>query len=338
LIPPALPEKPVIIISRSDNIGDVVLTLPIATFIKEKYPASTILFLGRNSINTLVESCANIDSFIDWDVLAAIPMPERVAYFRQLKADVILHIFPRLAIARLARKAKIPWRIGTSHRFYHLINCNILVDFTRKYSELHEAQLNFKLLQRLNITVPTLDTLKTSYGLTRIPEWEGEDILDVNKFNLVLHPKSRGSAREWSWEHWNKLVTLLQPEKFKIFVTGTAQEENEIRKNLLDIHPEITSLAGKLNLAQLIAFISKADGIIACSTGPLHIAAALGKRAIGIFPPIKPMHPGRWAPVGVKSSYLVIDKNCNDCRKSGNCTCINLIKPKEVLQKLTDNS
>lgn len=64
-----------------------------------------------------------------------------------------------------------------------------------------------------------------------------------------------------------------------------------------------------MNLKQFISFIAAADGLIAASTGPLHIAAALGKVALGIYPPIKPMHPpGRWAPLGKNASYLVLEK------------------------------
>ena len=42
------------------------------------------------------------------------------------------------------------------------------------------------------------------YGLTRLarlpPEVEG--LLDPQRFNLILHPKSRGSAREWGLENF----------------------------------------------------------------------------------------------------------------------------------------
>jgi len=84
----------------------------------------------------------------------------------------------------------------------------------------------------------------------------------------------------------------------------------------------------------LISFINEIDGMVAASTGPLHIAAALGKYALGIYPPIKPMHPSRWAPLGKNADYLVINKNCNKCRKLDKCECIESIKPEDVKSKL----
>ena len=81
----------------------------------------------------------------------------------------------------------------------------------------------------------------------------------------------------------------------------------------------------------LINFINQADGLVSCSTGPLHIAAALGKYACGIYPPMKPLHPGRWAPLGKKAMYIVLEKDCFDCKKNMNCTCIQSILPTQVL-------
>jgi hypothetical protein len=37
-----------IILCRTDRIGDVILTLPMAGVLKEKFPGCTVIFLGRN--------------------------------------------------------------------------------------------------------------------------------------------------------------------------------------------------------------------------------------------------------------------------------------------------
>jgi ADP-heptose:LPS heptosyltransferase len=326
-----LGQKPNIVISRTDNIGDVVLTLPLAGILKKKFPDASIIFLGKKYIRPLVEACGNINKFIDWDDVAALPKEDQLSLFKSLNADVIVHVFPHPEIASLANRAGITYRVGTSHRSYHWLYCNKLVNFSRKKSDLHEAQLNVKLLKPLGIiTIPTLEELKTAYSFNHIPALKDSSMLNNNKFNLILHPKSRGSAREWEWKNWNKLAELLPQDKFKLFVTGTENEGVEIKKNLLEGHSYITDLTGKLDFSQLIAFISQADGLVAASTGPLHIAASLGKRAIGLFPPIRPMHPGRWAPLGPKATYLVLDKTCSDCRKKTFCSCINSLTPEQV--------
>ena len=328
-----LSAKPKIIISRTDNIGDVVLTLPLARYLKEKYPESEILFLGKKYIKPLIDCCEYIDQFIDWDTLSAMPEDESTFFFKNIGAEVIIHVFPKSEIARMAYKAGIKYRIGTSHRFYNWLYCNKRVDFTRKNSPLHEAQLNFKLAEPLGINdVPSLIKLGGSYGLTKLPalyeEWK--KLIDPNKFNLIIHPLSRGSARNWDWNNYNKLIEILPQDKFKIFVTGTEAESAAITENMLLYHPEVTDLTGKLDFTQLIAFIANIDGLVAASTGPLHIAAALGKKTIGLYPSIRPMHPGRWAPLGPKAKYLALDKDCVDCKNGNHCTCINTITAEQV--------
>jgi heptosyltransferase-3 len=73
---------------------------------------------------------------------------------------------------------------------------------------------------------------------------------------------------------------------------------------LIAKHPEVINLTGKLSLQQFIAFINHCDVLIAASTGPLHIASALGKKAIGLFAPMRPIHPGRWKPIGVNKPII----------------------------------
>ncbi|MGP8214549.1 MAG: glycosyltransferase family 9 protein [Bacteroidia bacterium] len=327
-------DRPVIIISRTDNIGDVVLTLPLAAYIRKKYPQATILFLARKYMRPLIESCSSIDRFLDVDEILSLPETfMQVNFFKELKADVIIHVFPNHEVGWITRKAGIPLRIGTSHRSYHWLYCNKLINFSRKRSSLHEAQLNFKLARPLGLDVPGKEELINSYSLTKIPPLNS-NLFDKNIFNLIIHPKSRGSAREWDWKHYNKLVEILPKEKFKIFVTGTEEEGKIIRENLLNNHPEVIDMTGKLDFSQLIAFISKADGLVAASTGPLHLAAALGIKAIGLYPSLRPIHAGRWAPLGPDGHYLALEKNCTGCKNNTYCACINSITPEQVKELL----
>jgi ADP-heptose:LPS heptosyltransferase len=250
---------------------------------------------------------------------------------------MILHIFPRREIARLARKAGIPYRLGTTNRLYHWGNCNKLVRLSRKRSGLHEAQLNLNLIEKLSgeKDVP-LDKIVELYGLSKAEPLRDEfsKLIDHNKFNLVLHPKSKGSAREWGLDNFKKLIGILPEEKFRIFISGTKAEAELMNESGILEDPRINNLCGKMTLGQLMSFIRACDGLVAASTGPLHLAASLGIKAVGIYPPIKPMHPGRWAPLGKEASFLVKDEECNDCRQGGNCHCMEEISPEEVKMML----
>jgi ADP-heptose:LPS heptosyltransferase len=194
-----------------------------------------------------------------------------------------------------------------------------------------------KLLEFLNIpTDVSLKDIPSYYGFTKATPlnetWKEQ--LDRNKKNVILHPKSKGSAREWGLENFSELINALPKDKFKIFISGT-KEEGELCASLFEKHYDITDLTGKMNLKEFIAFISNADALVAASTGPLHISSALGKKAIGLFAPMRPIHPGRWAPVGKDAHVAVLNKDCSDCRKSKDCHCIREIKSKQIVDLLS---
>jgi heptosyltransferase-3 len=321
------PEK--IVISRTDNLGDVMLTLPIAGILKKCFPKSTIYFIGKAYTKALIETCVHIDKFVDREEVI------KNDFLQTIRADVILHIFPDKAVAKEAALAKIPFRVGTSHRWFHWLYCNKRVNFSRKNSDLHEAQLNLKLLEPLGISSDVdLAELEMVTGFTKTPSIPNtlDTLLAPGKFNLILHPKSKGSAREWPMENYYRLAQLLPSEKYQLFITGTEQEGTLIKKQKPEIFnlSNVTDMTGKCSLQELIGFIAKADGLLACSTGPLHIASALGKHALGIYPPMRPIHPGRWAPLGKQATVLVEHKTCDSCRKDFNCHCIQAISPEQV--------
>lgn len=325
-----------IIISRTDAIGDVVLTLPVAGVLRSLYPGARILFLGRSYTSAVINACEHVDEFLDWDQLQQLPEKEGALWLARTKADVIIHVFPHPGIARLARKAGIRVRIGTTNRLYHWFTCNRLVRLSRKNSQYHEAQLNLLLLSPLGIKkLYTWQEIAGLYGLTRLAPLppQAASLLDPHKFNLILHPKSRGHGREWGLDNFMKLVELLPRDRFALFVSGGPEEGQQLRP-LLDRYPFLTDLTGKLTLPQFMTFISKADGLLASGTGPLHLAAALGIHALGIFPPIRPIHPGRWAPIGPHAKAFVEEKNCEACRLTADCTCMREVRPQQLRDHL----
>jgi heptosyltransferase-3 len=323
-----------IIISRPDAIGDVLLTLPMCGLIKKYYPETKIAFIGRTYTEAIINCCEHVDEFINADDLFKQGITNAIDTLKKINADTIIHVFPNKQLASLAKKARIKNRIGTTNRLFHWTTVNTFVKLSRKNSDLHEAQLNIKLLSAIGINeIPELTELHQYLGFTKIPTLNSEfnNWIDSSKINVILHPKSNASAREWSLDNFKALIHLLPSEKYKIFISGTDKEKIILNDWIQQLPEHVNDITGKLSLAQFIAFISKANYLVAASTGPLHIASSLGIGAIGVYPPIKPMHPGRWQPIGKNAKALVIKKSCDDCRKNPQtCSCINLIEAKQV--------
>lgn len=318
-----------IIISRTDSIGDVILTLPLAKILKSNFPDLKIAFLGKNYTRPVIECCEYVDEFIELndffknDVTIADKAPQ-----------AIIHVFPVNEIAHRAKALGIPLRIGTTNRLFHWTTCNKLVKLSRKKSNLHEAQLNIKLLSPFNIrTDYNVDELGNAFGFTHLQALDTSfrSFIHPAKKNIILHPKSQGSAREWGLDNFISLIKLLDKNHFNILISGTEKERSLLMPLFEAVGNAVVDITGRMNLSQFISFINHCDALVANSTGPLHIAAALGKHAFGIYPPIRPMHPGRWAPLGKNAHVFVMQKECIACKNdSTSCSCIKEITPQEI--------
>lgn len=307
-----------------------------AGLIKKQYPKSKIYFLGRTYTKDVVALSEYVDEFINYDAIEKLPEAEQIQQLKEINADVCVHVFPKKEIASLVKKAGITWRVGTTNRLYHWFTCNKLISLSRKNSDLHESQLNLKLLSFLNVdTDVSLKKMPEYYGFTKIPELNDayKDLIDPSKLNIILHPKSKGSAKEWGLANFEKLIYALPEERYKIFISGTEQD-GTLMQDFLKQNSHAVDLTGKLSLQQFIAFIYACDALVAASTGPLHIAAALGKTAIGLFSPKRPIHPGRWMPVGKQACYLVFDEDCKNCKDKKDCDCITHITPQQIINVL----
>ncbi|MBL7953100.1 MAG: glycosyltransferase family 9 protein [Flavobacteriales bacterium] len=320
-----------IVLSRTDSIGDVMLTLPTAGLLKERFPGVRITFLGRSYTRPVIERCAHIDNIITLEELEA---KKAVSILGALKADALVHVFPKKEVARWSARAGIPARIGTTNRLWHWYTCTHRVAFSRKRSELHEAQLNTKLLAPFGINeVPSLSQLAALSGFTAPKSSEATRSWTVpGRRTVILHPGSKGSAVEWGLDNFATLIRSLNAGPYTTIVTGTQTEAEHYRTVLPLDHANTIDAGGRLSLHELIGLIGGSDALVAASTGPLHIAAACGIRAIGLFSPRRPIHPGRWAPIGRDAHALTYDPACERCAAGQSCDCIHRITPKRVLE------
>jgi ADP-heptose:LPS heptosyltransferase len=330
------------LICRTDNIGDLVLTLPIAAWLKQQLPDCHITFCCRAYAAATVARCRFVDAVIERESLT-----DPVAQLTAGGYGCVIFAFPDRQLAKAAKQAKIALRVGTSHRLYHWLYCNRLAHFSRVKSGLHEAQLNFALLGPLGIDyTPPIGEIPLLYGLdgstataSVVPASESRTVpFEREHFNLILHPKSNGNGREWPLEYFVQLAQQLQADsRIRCWISGSAAEGELLAKAApaLFALPNVRSLCGQFNLAGFIECIAACDGLIASGTGPLHLAAALGKPTLGLFPPLKPIDPARWAAIGSRARNLVREEPCQGCPGAHDCACMRAIKVEQVRAVVT---
>jgi ADP-heptose:LPS heptosyltransferase len=298
----AKPRLQKILISRTDAIGDVSLTLPVCVALKQQFPEAELVYLCRKYTAPVVACFEPIDDMLIYEELEALSNDERA--FKLEGFSAVLHLFPNKIVANWCKQARIPLRVGTAHRLHHWWTCNLLPWFSRKRSDLHEAQLNFYLAKAIGYpNIPNWIEIKQTSAFRvedSLPaEFQSHDFSKV----ILLHPKSNGSGVELPFEKYAELSLLLVEKGFEVFFTGT-EKEGELFRNQIPKNSKIKDVTGLWDLKTFIAIISKSKALIACSTGPYHLAGLCQIQAIGLFTNTRPIHPGRWAALGTQSKAL----------------------------------
>lgn len=324
-----------ILISRTDNIGDIVLTLPMAARLKQLNPGVKISLLCRRYAADVVRYCDDIDEVVEEENVG----DDLYGFLRGSDIDTVILAQPSRELAKAAFFARVKHRIGNARqKVYQLIYCNDRVRFSKGLSENHESQINFEFLRPYGDDhIPTREEIPGLYHFT-VPHDEAlAAAFAPYQFNLILHTKSNGHGREWPVDHYVALaLALAQHAGVRIWLTGSAGEGEWLQQHapaLLAL-PNVSNTCGSMSLARLTQFIGQADGLIASGTGPLHLSAAIGQRTLGLFPPTRPMHPGRWAALGKRASNLSTDQPpCPGCEKLRimTCDCMRKIAPETVL-------
>lgn len=322
-----------ILICRTDNIGDVVLTLPMAGYLRRLYPDCRIDLLCRGYVAPLMAHCVHFDRVVTLESIG-----DARTFFAASGVDTVIFAYPDRRLAAAAWRARVPRRVGTSHRAYHLLYCNRLARFSRVNSPLHEAQLNFALLRPLGIDfVPGLPELPALYGLVAPAladtSAEVQALAARAPYNLILHAKSNGNGREWPLAHYTALARRLQARPdIRLWVTGSAAEGELLAREAPELLalPNVDNLCGRVDLPGLGALIGVANGLLASGTGPLHVAAALGRPTLGLFPERKPIDAGRWGALGIRARSLSARGSCPGCVSAATCTCMAAIAPEQV--------
>lgn len=325
-----------LLLIRSDRIGDVILSLPLAEIIKKHYPHCRITFLLRDYTKDLAQSNPFIDEILVLkEIDGEIDIKSNLSMLKEKHFDTCITVYPTLKIAWLVFRTGIRNRIGSGYRWYSIL-FNKKVFEHRKYADKHELEYNVNLLKEIGIDKTiTKDNVHFFIDIEKSVEAEVNKVLldngiNTNKPIVIVHPGSGGSAVDLPVEKFKQLVELLVNSNIQVLVTGS-ESEKAICEDLV-VNSSIKNFAGKFSLKELVALINKADVFVSNSTGPIHIAAALNKHTLGFYPHLTACLPKRWGPYSNKSKIYMPENDCEDCRNN-RCTkteCMNTINIKKV--------
>ena len=330
-----------ILIFRTDRLGDLILSLPVVEALKTALPEAEIDLLVAPAAAPLAGMQRHVSRVI----------PDNFQGFRGLRSlvrrlgaepyDAAIHLYPRPAFALASFLARIPVRLGTAYRYYSPL-FHPRVPLHRKNMAVHERDLNLKFVEALGIPRPdgvTAGLVVPERAAREVRELLGrEGIGETRGRFVVLHPGSGGSSLDWPGEHFATLGAGVMALGFPVVLTGTARDQRTVDGVHAWMGRQAVNLCGRLDLEQLAALLAQASLVVSNSTGPLHLADALGTRVIGLYSPFFYSSPRRWGPYSQPGNVLVPEgKACSRCRR-GRCrvfNCMAEIPPGAVLEMAT---
>ena len=299
-----------ILLVRTDRLGDVLLTLPMATALKQANPDCRCEMLTRSYTAPLARMCPDIDEVLTLDdhEKRQRRMPAVSTAIADRKYDAVICVHPTAQLAWRLYRAQIPARVGTGYRWYSFLFTHRIHEH-RKTADFHETEYNLHLLRPLDIDT---DTVQFVLHVPEVSQTKSHTmtaalgLADTSRY-IVLHPGSGSSAINLPLQRYAEVANALVQLEYVVVVSWGPGEEWIAEYMRSHCTSGVMILPVIFPIPELAVFLRNAALVISNSTGPLHLANAVGTRVLGFYPPITACSARRWGPYGQLENVMEPD-------------------------------
>jgi lipopolysaccharide heptosyltransferase II len=324
-----------ILLIRLRSIGDVVMTTPAITALREGSPEAKITYVIDDPYRELVEGHPALDRvFVLPRGLGVKEFWKHIRKIRQEAYDVLIdfHGGPRASLLTFFSGARL--KIGYRIKYKSFVY-DIKLPREPEEGYFHSVENHINLVKAIGIeprSTPTLSLPPPKQSeVQNIQRIIQENVLEGTKI-IILHISAGNEFRDWGTKRISRLIALLsQIPQAKIVLVGSREDspsEKEITK-ISDV-PHL-SMVGRLNLRELRELISVSSLFVGPDSGPMHIAATTTTPIVAYFGPTLPAHFRPWR---AKSTLLEKDFDCRPCQQREcihkDFRCLRTISPDEV--------
>ena len=298
------------LVVRLDHLGDLLLTTPLVRALAKA--GHQVDVLARTAFAPIFAGSPHVRECICIEQVAP-NFPRRwwqlSRWLRSQKYDLII-----LAYAKEKRLCLASAFSGTSRRIamwggiwgrltlHQCLRSEILTD-PRPFSRI--------LLRCAEAVGAPEQGLKPDFFLTDTERAAARALIPLSLSGRALvgiHPGSAGNACNLPSKIYADLAAqILQKTDCGVILTGTSTETSLLQDWPAEIlnSDRVWNAVGKLNLRQLAGVVAESKVFVCSSTGPLHVASALGTATVSPFCPAVPLNAAIWGNVGAPS--LVIE-------------------------------
>ncbi len=331
-----------VFILKPSSLGDVVQALPVLRLFKRHHPDSRVYWWIDSSLVALLEG--------DPDLAGVVPFERRrwaapvqlknlwdtIQWLRAQRFDLVIDL------QCLARSGAIGWLangelyIGLDEKreaargFYDVI-------VPRKSYFMHAVDWYLGVLEVLGVPVSwDFDWFPPRVEVAAVVRAKWPEV--ANGKLIVLLPGGRWPTKRWPVANFAELIKGLSAEhpELHFAILGDGNDA-QLGAALADVTPaRCVDLTGKTTLPELVELIRLSTLVVSNDTGPMHIAAALGKPIVALFGPTEPRRTG---PYGQLGNVLQARLECVPCmravcRLNRAPACMHALAPQIVAEKV----
>jgi ADP-heptose:LPS heptosyltransferase len=289
-----------VVVARHDRLGDVVLSLPAVAALRRAYPDAELALWVRPPLLTLASMVRGIDVVLE----AGPGRKAQRSALERFRPDLCVVISRGLTAAWAAWQAGVPHRVGAGHRLYSPLFHRRVAE-RRRAGGRHEVEYALSFAHRAGaLGGPEDFELRVPAEATaRIDAWMRSR--DIDGSCVVLHPGSGGSCPAWPAQHYLELARGLH--RLGHQVAWSIGPDDAAIAHALDAGGEPATRVFDGGLCDLAALLMRSALVIGSSTGPLHLAAAVGAPTLALHAPWATCGAGRWGPYADNGWALVAE-------------------------------
>ncbi len=287
------------LIVQPGAIGDCILTLPLAAFMKESLKLGGVDLLGHTEYVGILPGRSCIDTVRSIDSMDLHRLFAETDAFELRDKDPLIIAF--------AGYAWITTFLGEPYSNFeqNLIftaNCSRSVDvitLTLKPAAdscEHVADTYIRQFVNQSDLAPEPPKVQTDKCFIKATEADrntgrellGERGLDAGKKLIVIHPGSGGKAKCWNILNFLALAAKLVRENIQVvFLLGPVEQDRLKNSGISRINGVVRCLTN-LNMAEIVGLLSCTDAFVGNDSGITHLAGTMGVKTLAIFGPTNP--------------------------------------------------
>ena len=291
--PPALPDRPRILVISLRRIGDLLLTTPLIRSMRRAWPQASIDMLVLPGTRGIVEGNPDIDKIIVMQ--------------RGQSLKLALQLFRRYDLA-------VSTQTGDRPTLFAFLagrqRAGLVAGDSKLGSRLKRAMLDRSSPMLPNIhQVAQMLWLADTLGIARVPEvvcpaGAGPQGIAADENYAVVHAAPMFRYKQWSTEGWRALAAGLRQRGLGVVaISGPGAEE----RRYLDAVWQGTVPVHVVPWAQSTTLLQRARVYIGPDTSVSHLAAATGCPTVTLFGPMDPRIWGPWPKGGLDRPWTASD-------------------------------